>query len=109
MRVLSGDLSYSIRYDVEHDLFHTQNVFNDEYIKPTFVEYVQKIETENAELKKGLSVVNASNSFNKEQLIEAKEHIRTLISCLIDWVQEGDKDYCHIAEAEQFLKRLENE
>ncbi len=38
------------------------------------------------------------------QLTKAEEHIRTLISCLIDWVQEGDKDYCHIAEAEQFLK-----
>ena len=35
---------------------------------------------------------------------QAKEHIRTLISCLIDWVQEGDKYYCHIAEAEAFLK-----
>lgn len=41
------------------------------------------------------------------QLTKAKEHIRTLISCLIDWVQEGDKDYCHIAEAEQFLKDSE--
>ena len=38
------------------------------------------------------------------QLSKAKEHIQTLISCLIDWVQEGDKDYCHIAEAEDFLK-----
>ena len=35
---------------------------------------------------------------------QAKEHIRTLISCLIDWVQEGDKYYCHIADAEAFLK-----
>ena len=41
------------------------------------------------------------------QLTKAKEHIRTLISCLIDWVQEGDKDYCYIAEAEQFLKENE--
>ena len=39
-----------------------------------------------------------------KKIAEAKEHIRTLISCLIDWVQEGDKDYCHIAEAEAFLK-----
>lgn len=39
-----------------------------------------------------------------EQLEQAREHIRTLISCLIDWVQEGDKDYCYIADAEQFLK-----
>lgn len=41
---------------------------------------------------------------NYKQLTKAKEHIRTLISCLIDWVQEGDKDYCYIADAEQFLK-----
>lgn len=49
---LSRELDYRIRYDVEHDLFHAQNVFNDEYITPTFVEYVQKLEKENAELKK---------------------------------------------------------
>lgn len=46
---LSGELEYRIRYDVEHDLFHAQNVFSDEYITPTFVEYVQKLEKENAE------------------------------------------------------------
>lgn len=44
---------------------------------------------------------------NYKQLTKAKEHIRTLISCLIDWVQEGDKDYCYIADAEQFLKEIE--
>ena len=43
----------------------------------------------------------------KDQLTKSKEHIRTLISCLIDWVQEGDKDYCYIADAEQFLKETE--
>ena len=43
----------------------------------------------------------------QKQLAQAKEHIITLISCLIDWVQEGDKDYCLIADAEQFLKDLE--
>ena len=49
---LSRELDYRIRYDVEHDLFHAQNVFNDEYITPTFVEYVQKLEKENAVLEK---------------------------------------------------------
>lgn len=48
---LSGELDYRIRYDVEHDLFHAQNVFSDEYITPTFVEYVQNLEKENVELK----------------------------------------------------------
>lgn len=52
---LSGELDYRIRYDVEHDLFHAQNVFDDEYITPTFVEYVAELENENAELKKRLS------------------------------------------------------
>lgn len=42
-----------------------------------------------------------------EQLKQAKEHIQTLISCLIDWVQVGDKDYCYIADAVQFLKENE--
>ena len=49
---LSGELDYRIRYDVEHNLFHAQNVFNDEYITPTFVEYVQKLEKENAVLER---------------------------------------------------------
>lgn len=44
-----------------------------------------------------------------KQLKLAKEHIRTLISCLIDWVQDGDKDYCYIADAEQFLKEGEKD
>lgn len=42
-----------------------------------------------------------------DNLTKAKEHIRTLISCLINWVQEGDKDYCYITDAEQFLKECE--
>lgn len=48
---LSGELEYRIRYDVEHDLFHVQNIFSEEYISPTFIEYIQKLEKENKELK----------------------------------------------------------
>jgi len=80
-----------------------------------------ELEKENAELKETLKTYNGcgdwDNDFHTcrvylqheelqdyiEQLTKAKEHIQTLISCLIDWVQEGDKDYCYIAEAEQFL------
>lgn len=40
----------------------------------------------------------------KDQLTIAKEHIRTLISCLIDYIVPIDKDYFYITEAEQFLK-----
>lgn len=42
-----------------------------------------------------------------KRIIKAKEHIRTLISCLKDWVQEGNKDYCHISGAEQFLREIQ--
>ena len=41
-----GELGRRIEYDVEHDLFHPQNIYSDEYITPTFVEYVQKLEKE---------------------------------------------------------------
>lgn len=50
-----GELGRRIEYDVEHDLFHPQNIYSDEYITPTFVEYVQKLEKENAELKDQLT------------------------------------------------------
>ena len=63
---LSGELGYRIGYDVEHDLFHAQNVFNDEYITPTFIEYVQKLEKENAELKDDNKVM-ADNYSKMEQ------------------------------------------
>ena len=43
---VNGELANRIRYDVEHDLFHPQNVFSDEYITPTFVEYVRKLEVQ---------------------------------------------------------------
>lgn len=45
-------LELAIAYDVEHDLFHSQNVFSDEYITPTFIKYVEELEEENAQLKK---------------------------------------------------------
>ena len=75
------------------------------------IEYIEKLEKENTELKKHHESVceNLTNTHRniREQFTIAKEHIRTLISCLIDWVQEGDKDYCYIADAEQFLKEIE--
>ena len=95
---LSGELDYRIRYDVEHDLFHAQNVFSDEYITPTFVEYVQKLEKENAELKGlvnqykaskcgGISLVNR-NMIMFDQLTKSKEIIRSLY-----FVIQGRIDY----------------
>lgn len=72
---------------------------------------IPDLEKENAELKDDNKVM-ADNYSKMEQkfydnLTKAKEHIQTLISCLIDWVQEGDKDHCYITDAEQFLKDLE--
>jgi len=77
---------------------------------------VEQLQKENEELKEQCSILADCNTCTstcktenvemKKQLTKAKEHIRTLISCLMDWVQEGDKDYCHIAEAEQFLKEV---
>ena len=54
------------------------------------------------ELKKGLSVCNASNSFNKEQLTKAKEIIEKLISQNRKLLVYSDVR----EEAEQFLKEI---
>ena len=78
------------------------------------IAYHERLEKENAKLKQWQkdTIKARGNDYMdwsrmKDQLTNAKEHIQTLISCLIDWVQEGDKDYCHIVDAEQFLKELE--
>ena len=72
-----GELGRRIEYDVEHDLFHPQNIYSDEYITPTFVEYVQKLEKENA---------------------EAKEIIRELLTCARNY-PESSKQKMQKAEA----------
>ena len=105
-----GELGRRIEYDVEHDLFHPQNVYSDEYITPTFVEYVQKLEKENAELnnfimqskKDGISPINALIIKNLDnQLTKAREIIRKYYkynpSCEY-FYEDIDK------EAEQFIK-----
>jgi len=46
-----GELGRRIEYDVEHDLFHPQNIYSDEYITPTFVEYVKQLEGKNSRYK----------------------------------------------------------
>lgn len=68
---------------------------------------LSELEAENVELKKGLSVVNASNSFNKEQLTEAKEIILALLNNFAypigreDWTVE---DIEVVNKAERFIK-----
>ena len=94
---LSGELEYRIRYDVEHDLFHAQNVFNDEYITPTFVEYVQKLEKENAELKETVTKMN--NVITETVSNLAKKRLQMIYQC-INYQKE-------LLEAEQFLKEIE--
>ena len=79
---LSRELDYRIRYDVEHDLFHAQNVFSEEYITPTFIEYVQKLEKENSELKVSLQKIKKlikkwlqlHNSNTKKTIIKKSEN-----------------------------------
>lgn len=87
-------------------------VENDEDVCPNyenvFVAYTQ-CKKENAELKENFKIAKDNEYEYQNLLNKAKEHIRTLISCLIDWVQEGDKDYCHIVEAEQFLKEIKED
>lgn len=110
---ISGELDYRIRYDVEHDLFHARNIFNDEYITPTFIEYVQKLEKENAELKEKLKPENCLKllakegyiKFTSEQLTKAKEIIKNLMV----FAEMDDREYePEYKEAEQFLSEVEN-
>ena len=105
---LSGELSYRIGYDVEHDLFHAQNVFNDEYIKPTFIEYVQKLEKENAEIHQ--KIIN----FKKEnvELEEWKEQtIKARGRDYMDWSRMKDdwnKMNDQLTKAKELLRQLVN-
>ena len=66
---------------------------------------IEELEKEVAELRKGLSVVNASNSFNKAQLNEAKDIIREFTNWA-DWQSGGNCPSFKMIKdkAEQFLK-----
>ena len=107
---LSGELEYRIRYDVEHDLFHAQNVFNDEYIKPTFIEYVQKLEKENAELKNRDCWKSCEYANPKAELIG--QHIKDVQNLtkakdlLKRWLKHYNTNTTKgiITDTEQFLK-----
>jgi prophage DNA circulation protein len=82
---LSGELRYRIGYDVEHDLFHAQNVFNDEYITPTFVEYVQKLEKENKVLAQNLEdteILNKTYEKRFEDLEKKNAELKTKVTAL---------------------------
>ena len=82
-----GELGYRIEYDVEHDLFHPQNVYSEEYITPTFVEYVRKLEQTIEQLKKD-NIENESDCANcglRKENAELREEI------------ENDKDLPAIA------------
>ena len=105
-----GELGYRIEYDVEHDLFHPQNVYSEEYITPTFVGYVRKLEEENAELnerlQKKINTTTVSDyPYSALKLEEAKE----IIEELYDKIPASHSDYYKevMEKAEQFLKELE--
>jgi len=85
---LSGELDYAIRYDVEHDLFHAQNVFSDEYITPTFVTYVQKLEQDLSNKK--LAIQNRKADI--ERLENENAELKEKISYLKDNLRVARKD-----------------
>lgn len=45
-----------IRQYVENGTFNSQNIFNDDYLKPQFYKYVKSLEEENMKLKEKLNV-----------------------------------------------------
>ena len=115
MRKLSGELDYRIRYAVEHNLFHAKNVFNEAYIPPTFIEYVRKLEKENAELKARLNAINLLipeleklSKAKKQQLTKAKELLNEFMRISKASDEDFEHDYSElIGEAEQFIKEIE--
>lgn len=92
-----GELGRRIEYDVEHDLFHPQNIYSDEYITPTFVEYVQKLEKENAELK-----VRVENQKSFLKVIKAKFVLGKLEVKEIEGYLESDQ----LTKAKEIIKQL---
>ena len=112
-----GELGIRIEYDVEHDLFHPQNIYSDEYITPTFVEYVQKIEKENAELKADLdekeNTVHTLDVLHKEAVRkygEVNDQLTKAKELLKQWVELFKPKGGNIpptpiqVDTEQFLK-----
>ena len=106
-----GELGKRIEYDVEHDLFHPQNIYSDEYITPTFVEYVKQLEKENVELNKNLSKAEADYDKMFWQKNEIISKAKEIISEFVEWANwQGSKcpSFKSIQnKAEQFLKESE--
>ena len=108
-----GELGNRIEYDVEHDLFHPQNVYSDEYITPTFVEYVQKLEKENAELNERLQKKNNTTTvsdypYSALKLEEAKKLLNEFMRISEACTEEFEPEYTElIRETENFLKEVE--
>ena len=69
--------------------------------------YIDSAEPREKQIQIDAEQIRALQKQNGEltdELTKAKEHIRTLMSCLIDYIVPIDKDYCYITEARQFLK-----
>jgi len=104
----TGELGLRIEYDVEHDLFHPQNVYSKEYITPTFVEYVRKLEQENTELKGRECWKSCEYANPKSELIG--QHIKDVQNLtkakelLNHWANSyGGVDITLCKETQQFL------
>ena len=73
-----GELGRRIEYDVEHDLFHPQNIYSDEYITPTFVEYVQKLEKEIKRLETELAITDHDREHNYYECLDLYKKVAEL-------------------------------
>lgn len=85
------------------DLYHRQL---ESMATTNLVDMLRERDKRIEKLEKALSVCNASNSFNKEQLTKAKEFILKLSTCL-EGHSNNNFEYELLQEAEQFLKETE--
>lgn len=96
-------LELAIAYDIEHDLFHPQNVFSDEYITPTFVKYVAELEKEikNLKLLHSYDVIVLKAKNNK-----AKEIIKGILPYITFTFDEETDSYLrkYYKQAENFIE-----
>ena len=119
MTKISRELAYCVRYDMERDLFHAQNVFSDEYITPTFVKYVQKLENENTFLKNENKILkegktnvfaelNDENARSNELLMYEIADLRKENAELNNFIMQSKKDGISPINA-LIIKNLDNQ
>lgn len=71
---------------------------------------IKELQKENAELEaivRNTKAVDESFALQTIRLTNAKQIIRDFIAVAIDYIDKEDKNYSYIAEAEKFLKEME--